>query len=159
MGFAITDAMKTATKLKEKPKSADETALAIVPREPGKAGRPKGSMRPLSTRRSIAVQRITRDVLAAAPWIARSDLSMVRRYAEMQILIQALYYEIHQHGMLLKNRQPRIILDTYRRMVQTQARLADSLGLSPLARKQLAQSAQGDDLAAAMAKRVQRDEG
>ena len=97
--------------------------------------------------------------MAAAPWIARSDLSMVRRYAEMQILIQSLYYEIHVHGMLLKNRQPRIILDTYRRMVQTQARLADSLGLSPLARKQLAQAAQGDDLAAAMAKRVQRDEG
>jgi phage terminase small subunit len=150
--------MKTAAKSKTKTMTADETALAVIPREAGKAGRPKGKMRPLSTRRSIAVQRITRDCLAAAPWIARSDLSMVRRYAEMQILIQALYYEIHMHGILLKNREPRLILDTYRRMVQTQARLADSLGLSPLARKQLAQAAQGDDLAAAMAKRVQRDD-
>jgi hypothetical protein len=151
--------MKKAAKSKTKPQNPNATALAVIPREAGKAGRPKVTMKPLSTRRSIAVGRITRDVLAAAPWIARSDLSMVRRYAEMQILIQSLYYELHVHGILLRNREPRTIVDTYRRMVQTQARLADSLGLSPLARKQLAQAAQGDDLAAAMAKRVQRDEG
>jgi phage terminase small subunit len=70
------------------------------------------------------------------------------------VLIANLYFEIHANGAFDSKRQPRFVLDTYRRMVLAQAAVARELGLSPLARKQLALAAQTDDLAAAMARRV-----
>ena len=159
MGFDKTLRMRVAPKRKSKTTRAEFAALAVIPREAGKAGRPKGPMRPLSTRRSIAVQRVMRDVRLAAPHLEVADSVMVKRFAELTILSNALFFEISLHGILDSKRQPRLVLDAYRRLVLAQTRIASELGLTPLARKQLSQAQQGDDLAAAMAKRVQRDEG
>lgn len=146
--------MKVAPKRKSKTTSASFTSLAIAPREAGKPGRPKRPPRPLSTKRSIAVQRHMRDVKLACPWLEVADLPLIKRFAELQVIIGRLYFEIHLNGAFDNKRQPRFVLDTYRRMVLAQAAIARELGLSPLARKQLSLAAQGDDLAAALAKRV-----
>jgi hypothetical protein len=124
----------------------------LVPRTAGKPGRPRRS--PLKTKRSIAVMRYMRDIKLAAPWLEPCDAPLVRRFAELQVLIANLYFAIHANGAFDSKRQPRFVLDTYRRMVLAQAAVARELGLSPLARKQLALAAQTDDLAAAMARRV-----
>ncbi len=98
-----------------------------------------------------------RDVKLAAPWLEIADLPLIKRFAELQVIIGRLYFEIHLNGAFDNKRQPRFVLDTYRRMILAQAAIARELGLSPLARKQLSLAAQGDDLAAAMAKRVGND--
>jgi hypothetical protein len=98
-----------------------------------------------------------RDVRAVAPWLEVADSAMVRRLSELSLLAGRLFFEIQINGAFDDQRQPRFVLDTYRRMVLAQTALARELGLSPLARKQLSLAAQTDDLAAALAKRVQSD--
>ena len=98
-----------------------------------------------------------RDVKLACPWLEVADLPFVKRFSELQVIIGRLYFEIHLNGAFDNKRQPRFVLDTYRRMVLAQAAIARELGMSPLARKQLSLAAQTDDLAAAMAKRVSSD--
>lgn len=139
--------------VKPKPKSKTIFPLAIVPREAGKAGRPRKSMK-FKTKRSIAVMRYTRDVRLAAPWLEIADSAMVRRFAELQVVIANLFSEMRDNGLFDSKKAPRLVIDTWRRCVQTQAAIARELGLSPLARKQLSLAAQTDDLAAQMAKRV-----
>ncbi len=137
-------------------KAAKRAPLPIpAPRDPG-AGRPPKS--PLRTKRGIAVQRYMRDIKEAAPWLEVADVPLVRRFCEMQVAIAALYFEIHSHGIFDSNRQPRFVLETYRRMVLAQTAVARELGLTPLARRQLALSASADDLAAALAQQAD-DEG
>jgi phage terminase small subunit len=138
------------------PKSKTVFPLAIIPRETGKAGRPPKSK--FKTKRSIAVMRYTRLVMLAAPWLDAADSAMVRRFSELQVVIANLFSEMRENGLFDKAKQPRLVIDTWRRCVQTQAAIAKELGLSPLARKQLALAAQTDDLAAAMAKRVGNDD-
>lgn len=133
-------------------KSKTVFPLAIIPREAGKAGRPRKSK--FKTKRSIAVMRYTRLVMLAAPWLEASDGAMVRRFAELQVIIANLFSEMRENGLFDKAKQPRLVIDTWRRCVQTQTAIAKELGLSPLARKSLTLQAQGDDLAAQMAKRV-----
>lgn len=142
--------------MKVAPKPKSKAVFPLVPRTAGKAGRPRKS--PLKTKRSIAVMRYTRDIKLAAPWLEPCDAPLVRRFAELQVLIANLYFEIHSGGAFDNKRQPRFVLETYRRMVLAQAAIARELGLSPLARRQLALAAQGDDLAAAMARRVSGDD-
>jgi len=130
-----------------KPKAKSPTVFPLV-RKPG-AGRPKKS--PFVTKRSIAVQRYLRDLKLAAPWLELADMPLARRFCELQVLIAALFFEIRSNGMFDTKKQPRFVLETYRRAVLAQAAVARELGLSPLSRRQLALSATGEDLAALLA--------
>lgn len=140
--------------MKVAPKS--KAVFPLVPRVAGKAGRPRKTK--FKTKRSIAVMRYSRDVRLAAPWLEAADSAMVRRFAELQVVIANLFSEMRENGLFDSKKQPRFVIETWRRCVQTQAVIARELGLSPLARKQLALAAQGDDLAAAMARRVSGDD-
>lgn len=112
-----------------KPKSKTVFPLATVLREAGKAGRPRKSK--FKTKRSIAVMRYTRLVLLAAPWLEAADSALVRRFAELQVVIANLFSEMRENGLFDKSKQPRLVIDTWRRCVQTQATIAKELGLSP----------------------------
>lgn len=130
-------------------KAKSKTTFPLL-RKPG-AGRPQRSLRKL---RDPSVTRYTCRLKQAAPWLQDSDLPLVRRWAELQTIISHVYAELKEHGFLDTERTPRPLIETYRRLVLAQTTIAAQLGLSPLARRQLALSSERDDIASLLAKSV-----
>jgi hypothetical protein len=111
--------------------SADDYKLA--PTTPGLYVRAKPGL----VLRDEKGRRLLRKLRIACPWIEDSDTPIARRYCELEVLISQAYAYIRRVGVVNESGNVVRAVDDYRRLVSTQAALADKLGLTPASRAQI----------------------
>src|SRR5271154_5189993 len=87
--------------------------------------------------RKKRIGHLTRHILQIAPWLTNSDYGVMRSYAECQVISAELFAKIVALGVEKNDGEVRAIVDAWRRVKQTELQYANSLGLSPKARKEL----------------------
>lgn len=76
-----------------------------------------------------------RKMRALCPWLERSDIHVMRRFAELELLASAAYAQLRARPVADDEGRSRRLLDDYRRLVALQIVVARELGLSPAARQ------------------------
>jgi hypothetical protein len=89
-----------------------------------------------------------------APWLNDSDLPVLRAFAELEYLSRRVFALLREEGLVSpKTGDARKLLGEYRSLRTAQRSIADSLGLTPMARKELtSKDAGGLDFAVEMTK-------
>jgi hypothetical protein len=87
--------------------------------------------------RDQQIRRKLRAQLQDAPWIQRSDRSVTRNFARLDVLIDLLYERVRASGPVDDEGNPRPVVDLLRRMVLAHAQLASALGLTVKSRLEI----------------------
>ncbi len=105
----------------------------------------------LARRRDHRVRLFRRRLLRAAPAINDEKFAPVTlSFCRISILSMDAYRFLHQCGIAGADGELRKSVDTYARLVNTQLKLADRLGLTPLALRQLGLAKDTVDLPSAI---------
>jgi phage terminase small subunit len=70
----------------------------------------------------------------------------------LELLATVIYARLRDEGLITESGEPKKLLGEYRSVRHSQLAIAKELGLTPAARRQLAESGKGLDLAAEFAK-------
>jgi len=84
--------------------------------------------------RDAQTRYVMRKVRMLCPVIKPEDIWMLRRFAELEYLASRCYAALRDSEIVNGRGESKRLLTDYRRLVQTQHSLANSLGLSPAAR-------------------------
>jgi hypothetical protein len=101
--------------------------------------------------RGRRVYRLLGRMRTLCPWLAESDGPACRAWAEMEISAAVIYGRLRYEGAVTSAGEPRRLLGEYRSIRAAQLSIARELGLTPAARKTLASTGKGFDLAAEFA--------
>ncbi len=102
--------------------------------------------------RSHAVRRLVRKLQVAAPHLQEVDIPVLRIFAEHEVLRTEIFARLKQEGFInSKSGEPRGLLETYRKLSQSQIAAANALRLTPYSRSALRREHETIDLAAALA--------
>jgi hypothetical protein len=82
--------------------------------------------------------RLANRLFVTMPWLTDADRPAVRRWAQLEYLAEQLYLELREHGVLTPEREPRRLLDDFRKMAAVQLSYSTALGMVPSARRSLA---------------------
>jgi hypothetical protein len=85
------------------------------------------------------------------PWISDSDLPAARAWAQLNILSDVAYARLREEGMTTDGGDPKKLLAEFRALKAAELAYSRELGLTPAARKQMAGTGKGFDLAAEFA--------
>jgi len=85
--------------------------------------------------RDNQVNYYMRKMRGLCPWLERSDIHVMRRFAELELLASAAYAQLRARPVADDEGRSRRLLDDYRRLVALQVVVARELGLSPAARQ------------------------
>src|SRR5580693_4834083 len=83
------------------------------------------------------VRRMLRKLREVCPWVEDSDGIIARRFCELEVILGQVYAAIREKGAFKADGEVRGLVDTHRKLTQTQTMLASQLGLTPAARIQL----------------------
>ena len=82
--------------------------------------------------RDIRTQRLARRIQLAFPWLTGADKTLIRAFAQVEILRDEIYAKVRAEGVVRsKTGQPHPLLSEFRNLTRTLADLAGRLGLSP----------------------------
>jgi phage terminase small subunit len=84
--------------------------------------------------RDHQVRRLLRKLREVCPWIQESDGIVARRFCELEVIVSQVYTAILEEGAFMADGEVRGLVDTHRRLTQTQSMLATQLGLTPASR-------------------------
>jgi hypothetical protein len=84
--------------------------------------------------RDAQTRYVMRKVRTLCPFIRPEDIWIARRFAELEYLASRCYAALRDSEIVNGKGESKRLLTDYRRLVQTQLSLANSLGLSPAAR-------------------------
>ena len=87
--------------------------------------------------RARRVRRLVNKLYAALPWLADSDMSATRAWADLELKIGAVSTELEKGGVVNDKGEPRRLLAEYRGLLALQLQYSKELGLTPAARASL----------------------
>jgi hypothetical protein len=87
--------------------------------------------------RARKVQRLVARMKQTMPWLRDSDIPSCRAWAELEILGASIFGVLMQQGLFDAKGEGKQLLDKHRAIRQTQLRYAETLGMTPVARKAL----------------------
>jgi hypothetical protein len=98
-------------------------------------------------KRDEKVRRLLRRLRDECPWIQGGDVVIARRFCELEVIISQIFgamskmLRAEENGLLYRDKNgdlvPRGLIEAHRKLAQTQAAIADRLGLTPAARMQI----------------------
>jgi hypothetical protein len=90
--------------------------------------------------RDHRVRRLVRRMRESCPWLLDSDGPACWAWAELELLATVIYARLHDEGLTTESGEPKKLLGEYRSVRHSQLAFAKELGLTPAARRQLAES-------------------
>lgn len=87
--------------------------------------------------RSRSARALAERLREIAPWFADTDAPMLRAFCELELIARRMFALIRKDGFLNAKGEVRKLVSEYRAIRSAQKSLADSLGLTPLARREL----------------------
>jgi hypothetical protein len=84
--------------------------------------------------RDVQVRYYVARIARQCPYLAKQDLFLLRRFAQLEMLCDVIYAQLREKGVFNKEGEAKRLLGEYRKLVLAQGSLASQLGLSPSAR-------------------------
>lgn len=95
----------------------------------------------MKRQRDLQVTYYVRRLAKLAPWIELQDRMLVRRFAQLELLIDRVYAAIRDSdNILLPDGGAKRLVHDFRKLVQAQASIGAQLGLSPVSRRMVRDS-------------------
>ncbi len=91
----------------------------------------------VAQRRDLQCRYFMRRLVATAPWIARQDSMLLRRYVELSLLANAIYARLRAVGPINPQGEARRLVGEFRKLSLAAASIGAQLGLSPASRAAL----------------------
>jgi len=96
--------------------------------------------------RDAQVRYLLRKLRDLCPWLERSDLYVMRRFCELELLASRAYAALRASELTNNEGQSKRLLDDYRKLASLQIVVARELALSPAARQAIGANRAGEPL-------------